>query len=134
MIPQVLVFVFLALSSVVSIWRDLGNSQFSLATAWSITNTFILGSFIVVAFRESWRNKHPKAAPVEASQPAARQLTTVIVPPALEDRLGLKEAALTPAGAAQNHTASTQNRTSTNGQGLGAADDLAHAETEGASR
>ncbi len=60
MIPQVLVFVFLALTSVVSIWRDLGHSQFSLATAWCVTNTFILGAFIVIAFKESWHNKHPR--------------------------------------------------------------------------
>jgi cellulose synthase (UDP-forming) len=43
-IPQVLTFVFLLITSAVSIWRDLGNSQLSLATAWSVTNAFILGS------------------------------------------------------------------------------------------
>jgi cellulose synthase (UDP-forming) len=60
MIPQVLVFVFLALTSVVSIWRDMSHSQLSLATAWCVTNTFILGAFIVIAFKESWYNKHPR--------------------------------------------------------------------------
>jgi cellulose synthase (UDP-forming) len=97
MIPQVLVFVFLLLGSVVSIWRDLGNSQLSLATAWNVTNTFILGAFMVVAFKESWRNKHPRPAIV--SDALANHLddevqprTQVIVPPALESTLGVRSA------------------------------------------
>jgi cellulose synthase (UDP-forming) len=58
-IPQVLTFVFLALTSVVAIWRDTDNSQLTLATAWNVTNTAILAVFMVVALRESWRNHHP---------------------------------------------------------------------------
>jgi cellulose synthase (UDP-forming) len=131
MIPQVLVFVFLALSSVVSIWRDLGNSLFSLATAWSITNTFILGAFIVVAFRESWHNKHPKnSAPVDVVDTEGALLTTVIVPPALEERLGLKEPELVSAGQ-DTHTPS-QHDNPTDQQ---TADrDLVGAKTEGATK
>jgi cellulose synthase (UDP-forming) len=93
MIPQVLVFVFLVLTSVVSIWRDLDNSLFTLATAWNVTNTFILGAFMVVAFKESWHIKHPRKASddiVAATDIDSGQLTTVIVPPALEEKLGLK--------------------------------------------
>jgi cellulose synthase (UDP-forming) len=96
-IPQVLTFAFLLMSSVVSIWRDLGNSQLSLATAWSVTNTFILGAFMVVAFKESWHNAHPRK--VEPSSDLANHLddesaprTTVIVPPALESTLGVRSA------------------------------------------
>jgi cellulose synthase (UDP-forming) len=124
MIPQVLVFVFLALTSVVSIWRDLGNSLFSLATAWSITNTFILGAFIVVAFRESWHNKHPRtvqAAPVVELDDEHHQ-TEVIVPPALQDKLGLKAA---PAATTLQHDHPTDH-----GAELA---DLVAAEKEGAS-
>ena len=75
-IPQVLTFLFLLLSSVVSIWRDLGNSQLSLATAWSVTNTFILGAFMVVALKESWRNKHPRESVADArlGQPPRRRV------------------------------------------------------------
>ena len=58
-IPQVLVFFFLLLTSFVAIWRDIRNSQLSLATGWNVTNTLILGVFMIVALRESWRNKHP---------------------------------------------------------------------------
>lgn len=57
-------FVFLALTSVVAIWRDVDNSQLTLATGWNVTNTLILGVFMVVALRESWRNNHP--APTRA--------------------------------------------------------------------
>jgi cellulose synthase (UDP-forming) len=83
-IPQVLTFVFLALTSVVAIWRDTDNSQLTLATAWNVTNTAILAVFMVVAFRESWRNNHPvpevvaEAAPgwelAETPAPADREL------------------------------------------------------------
>ena len=97
MIPQVLVFVFLLLGSVVSIWRDLDNSQLSLATAWNVTNTFILGAFIVVAFKESWRNRHPRPAVVGTElanhlDDEIQPRTKVIVPPALESTLGVRSA------------------------------------------
>jgi cellulose synthase (UDP-forming) len=52
-IPQLLFFVFLALTSVVAVWRDLGNDAFSLATAWNVTNTLILGGLVLTAIRES---------------------------------------------------------------------------------
>lgn len=90
-IPQVLTFVFLALTSVVAIWRDLDNTQLTVATVWNVTNTSILGAFIVVALRESWHIRHPRpaaASPVEVPE-EPKPLTTVIVPPALEDRLGV---------------------------------------------
>ncbi len=98
MIPQVLVFVFLLLGSIVSIWRDLGNSQLSLATAWNVTNTFILGAFMVVALKESWRNKHPRPESAASDELAnhlddePRPQTLVIVPPALESTLGIRPA------------------------------------------
>ena len=98
MIPQVLVFVFLLLGSIVSIWRDLGNSQLSLATAWNVTNTFILGAFMVVALKESWRNKHPRPESAASDELAnhlddePRPQTMVIVPPALESTLGIRPA------------------------------------------
>ncbi|MCW2803952.1 MAG: glycosyl transferase family 2 [Propionibacteriaceae bacterium] len=90
MIPQVLTFVFLLLTSGVAIWRDVDNTLFTLATAWNLINTFILGAFMVVAFRESWRIKHPQPTPADsevADKPA--HLTTVIVPRELEQSLGV---------------------------------------------
>ncbi|WP_233580039.1 glycosyltransferase [Frondihabitans sp. PhB188] len=52
-IPQVLFFVFLALTSCVAIYRDMQNGVATLATFWNLLNTFILLSFIIVAFREA---------------------------------------------------------------------------------
>ncbi|MCL3859693.1 glycosyltransferase family 2 protein [Actinotalea sp. K2] len=51
-LPQVLVFVFLLLTSLVGAWRDLDAGAITLALAWNITNTLILGAFMVTALRE----------------------------------------------------------------------------------
>ena len=66
--PQVYLFTFLALTSVVAIWRDLNNAQLSLATGWNLTNTLVLGVFLWVALREG---RKPAAAPEipEAAEP-----------------------------------------------------------------
>ena len=53
MVPQVLFFVFLLLTSFVAITRDVQNGVFTLATAWNVTNTVILGSFVAAAAREA---------------------------------------------------------------------------------
>jgi cellulose synthase (UDP-forming) len=50
--PQVLFFEFLLLTTVVGIWKDSSNGSLSLAVAWNATNTLILGSFLVAAWRE----------------------------------------------------------------------------------
>ena len=55
MIPQVLFFVFLLLTSVVGLWRDAGIGTLTLATAWNVTNTLILGAFFCTALHESYR-------------------------------------------------------------------------------
>ena len=71
--PQVYLFVFLALTSVVAIWRDLNNAQLSLATGWNLTNTVALGVLLLVALREG-RTASASPEPPEA-EPA------VIEPP-----------------------------------------------------
>lgn len=71
MIPQVLFFVFLALTSVVAVWRDVDNGVLTLATAWNLTNTVILGSFVVAAAREARALKRrPARRLASASVPA----------------------------------------------------------------
>jgi cellulose synthase (UDP-forming) len=52
-LPQMMFFVFLALTTVVAIWRDTQNETFTLATAWNATNTLILGAFLIAVSRES---------------------------------------------------------------------------------
>ncbi|MBX9471092.1 glycosyltransferase family 2 protein [Microcella sp.] len=55
MVPQTLFFVFLALTSVVAIYKDLGNGALTLATAWNVTNTLIICAFIITAVIEARR-------------------------------------------------------------------------------
>ena len=52
MIPQVLTFTFLLLTSAVAIYKDLTNGVLTLATAWNVTNTVILGAFIHAGLHE----------------------------------------------------------------------------------
>ncbi|WP_143338043.1 glycosyltransferase family 2 protein [Demequina sp. NBRC 110054] len=52
MVPQILIFVFLALTSVVSVWRDTMNGVATLATIWNVINTVVLASFMAAAARE----------------------------------------------------------------------------------
>ena len=52
-IPQVLFFVFVLLTSLVGIVKDYGHQTLTLATAWNVTNTIVLGIFVAAAFRES---------------------------------------------------------------------------------
>ena len=61
MIPQVLFFVFLLLTSVVGVWRDLVIGTPTLATAWNVTNTLILGTFVGTALHESHRARRARA-------------------------------------------------------------------------
>ncbi|GEK19848.1 glycosyltransferase family 2 protein [Cellulomonas xylanilytica] len=57
MMPQVLFFQFLLITTVVGVWKDLGNGYPSLALAWNATNTLILGSFVLTAWREGHRGR-----------------------------------------------------------------------------
>ncbi len=50
--PQVLFFEFLLITTLVGIWKDINNGTLSLAVAWNATNTLILGIFLAAAWRE----------------------------------------------------------------------------------
>jgi cellulose synthase (UDP-forming) len=52
-IPQVLFFVFVLLTSAVGIVKDYSHETLTLATAWNLTNTVVLGAFVLAALRES---------------------------------------------------------------------------------
>jgi cellulose synthase (UDP-forming) len=92
-LPQVMIFAFLALTSVVAIWRDLDNVQLTIATVWNVLNTVILGAFLVVAFKESWRIKRPLAPRPASPSPSeeVHERSTIIIPPALKERVGVTE-------------------------------------------
>ena len=53
MIPQVLTFVFLLGTSIASIWRDYDLGYLNVATFWSVTNTLVIGAFIMVGIHEA---------------------------------------------------------------------------------
>jgi cellulose synthase (UDP-forming) len=70
-IPQTLVFVFLSLTSVVAVWRDSSDGQFTLATAWNVTNSLILGAFMVAALREQIATRRAERLAAAADSTAA---------------------------------------------------------------
>jgi cellulose synthase (UDP-forming) len=80
----VMVFTFLLLTSMVAISKDIGHQNLTLATAWNVTNTIVIGVFIGAAFRESHRAK--SAARRErkrlAARPASAAPITTTAPPA----------------------------------------------------
>lgn len=81
-VPQILFFVFLALTSIVAIWRDVQNGTLTLATAWNVTNTLILGAFVVAAFGELRQVGQPMPVVTPAAEPVPT-LITVVARPAL---------------------------------------------------
>jgi len=76
MVPQVLFFVFLVLTSVVAVARDTQNGVFTLATAWNVTNTVILGSFVAAAMREARLLRRA----TRTARVSARSRAVVLVP------------------------------------------------------
>ena len=67
---QLMAFVFLAITSVVGIWQALTVSSFTLALFWNLLNTFILGLFVVTAFRESRGNRREAKGLTRTRRPA----------------------------------------------------------------
>lgn len=63
-IPQVLVFVFMLVTTIVSTWRDITLQQANVATFWAGANTLVLAAFIIVAFGED-RGTGRDTAPVD---------------------------------------------------------------------
>lgn len=53
MVPQVLFFWFLVLTTAVGAWKDWNTGSLSLALAWNATNALILGTFVLTAMREA---------------------------------------------------------------------------------
>lgn len=79
MVPQVLFFQFLLITTVVGLWKDMGNGYGSLAVAWNATNTLILGGFVITA----WKEGHRARAAVKAEKRAARPTPATVPATAL---------------------------------------------------
>ena len=64
-----------------AVWRDIGHSQLTLATVWNITNTVILGVFVVAGLREHQRLLHPRRAAVPSSRQATVRARAAVAQP-----------------------------------------------------
>ena len=80
-IPQMVFFVFLALTTIVAVWRDAENGVFTLATAWNATNTVILGAFLFAVMRESQTLRHPQERALPVVAPVEVPLVTIVARP-----------------------------------------------------
>ena len=99
-VPQVLFFVFLGLTSVVAIWRDWQNQVFTLATAWNVTNTIILGAFLVAAAREARTlRRGGSSTPTAAALPEAPEEPAIVVARPAPEPVGVTALAAIDAGA-----------------------------------
>ena len=72
MIPQVLMFAFLLLTSVVAVTKDVGHGTITLATAWNLTSTLVFAVFIGAAMKESHLARVTVPAPPELYPTFAR--------------------------------------------------------------
>ncbi len=81
-VPQMLFFLFLALTSVVAVYRDLLNGVATLAMAWNVTNTLILGAFLFSVARDARLLRRGIVAPgsSDSEQEPARARTIVARP------------------------------------------------------
>ena len=65
-VPQILLFTFLAITCAVGAWKVYYYETFSLALFWCLLNTAFLGSFLMIALKEHFRLKRAaKEQPVE---------------------------------------------------------------------
>jgi len=89
---QLMAFVFLAVTSVVGIWQAMTVSAFTLALLWNLLNTFVLGAFVVTAFRESRHNRReakglpPKGSAKVAAEAAARTAANAQIGSGMSER------------------------------------------------
>lgn len=74
-VPQVLFFAFLVLTSVVGVWRAVGEGYVSLALAWNTTNAVVLGAFVLTAAREG-RRRRREARHLAGDAPARVRTTS----------------------------------------------------------
>lgn len=74
--PQVLTFLFLALTTVVGIEKVQLTGELSLSLFWNGLNTIVLGAFVAMAFRESRAIKRGQIGQRRASRRADHSPTT----------------------------------------------------------
>ncbi len=80
-VPQMLFFLFLSLTSVVAIYRDVSNGVATLATAWNVTNTVILGAFLIAVARDARLLRRGIAGSATTGSEPAPEPRTVVARP-----------------------------------------------------
>jgi cellulose synthase (UDP-forming) len=90
-VPQVLFWVFLSLTSLVAIWRDWDNRVLTLATVWNLINTAVLSGFLLAALREARAIKRAarsgSSARTTVGDPAAAVTSAGVIEPELRTRV-----------------------------------------------
>ena len=76
LVPQVLFWLFLSLTSLVAIWRDWDNRVLTLATVWNLINTAVLSAFLLAALREAGAIKRAARSGASARTTVAGPVTT----------------------------------------------------------
>ena len=94
-VPQMLFFLFLSLTSVVAVYRDVSNGVATLATAWNVTNTVILGAFLIAVARDARLLRRGIAGSAPTNSEPAPEPRTVVARPT-----GIREPRLAPVAAA----------------------------------
>jgi cellulose synthase (UDP-forming) len=97
-IPQLLTFVFLVLTSVVAIIKASAHQTLTLATVWNVTNTLIIGVIIGVAVHETILGKRAeREAAVTVAEPIDIRSATQVaaMSGAIAGRAAMSAAALT---------------------------------------
>lgn len=60
--PQVLIFIFLLLTTGIGVWKSLYTYEFSVALVWNTINTFVFGAYICIAYGEQLRMRRQRKA------------------------------------------------------------------------
>ena len=95
-VPQMLFFLFLSLTSVVAVYRDITNGVATLAMAWNVTNTLILGAFIISVARDARLLRRGVVSTPVPAPSAPQQPRTVVARPAQEARTYFPASSPTP--------------------------------------
>ena len=95
-VPQMLFFLFLVLTSFVAVYRDITNGVATLAMAWNVTNTFILGAFLFSVARDARLIRRGDANPRHAAESGSAPIPrTVIARPEIHQHVPLGAQGLT---------------------------------------
>jgi cellulose synthase (UDP-forming) len=80
-VPQILILLFLALTTLVGIWKVLMTQEVALSLAWNALNTFVFAVFVSAAWRERRTRRARVEEPTRTSPEVLEQDTPVLTEP-----------------------------------------------------